>query len=722
MNVPVKSCNSSVFVRIQPVLTKCDKESPHQRHRVLIKSLCWSLNLRTSSKIAGSSGDAEDVRVKERDWHLVNRLNHCITRNSVKRIAILHRKIGDMMVARRRDAAPDKVTRAPGRRPVSYSDTGDALRRRLEQLRSEFRIETAPAAGRSTDGFLGDAPIAAFAGAAVGCLATEHFSAFGIVPGIASALATVLVCGLLLVTRTTRLFAGTFFSALYGGSFAGMTPIAWLGGDAAGALAVTLAVVCGAVFFVVASLDSRSAAPIGIGCGGRLGAVAVAASFLFVELIGPLGADTGRLHAVAAGAFDLEPLSAIRAFLVCLVGIFFTLFVLRQPGIADGGVAVRIFTASVAALLGLVVLHFGNPDDLAAIDAFYAGCFLGMSTPDRLKGWFQPISGAVVLIVVLVPVRAYLNGFGGGLGLAAFIAVMLIVCVRRATAWTTRNGSLAKAIASAAIAVFLMIGLISTEPVAEDVLVSVGTPAPEPAAELPDPTPVRLVVGKPAQGTADQAIPIGISLINAAADDVVFLSGLPSGSTITNGRSSATGGWQLMASELADAAISPGRGFVGGADIAVELRHADQSVVDRGEMHLEWTGPAPQAIADVAPPLTASLSAAPLPDAVTLDNEALFRTFLQSRGHAKPETRGTAHPSRAANARMTASAPYVRSQAAAWRPNLLVAPLANGAVRPRQPVVRRADFSDQQRKPAPKSPLPAFRQDHPIPESDPDSP
>jgi hypothetical protein len=574
-----------------------------------------------------------------------------------------------MMMARHRDSGLNEVALVPRRRPALFS-------------------------------LLGSAPIAAFAGAVVGCLTTEQFSAFGIFPDIASALATALLCGLLLLTRTTRLFAGAFFSALYGGTFAGMTPIAWLSESAAGALSVVLSIVCGLVFFVVARLDSRSAAPIGLGCGGRFGAIAIVASLLFVELVRSLGADASRFHTVAAGAFDVESWSAIRGFFVCLVGIFGTLFVLRQRRIADGGAPVRIFIASAAALLGLIVLRFDNPDDAAATDAFYAGCFLGMSTPDRLKGWFQPASGALVLIVLLVPVRAFLNGFGGGLGLAAFIAVMLLIAVSRATAWMTRDMltvNLSTAIASAAIAV--MVGLISAEPLAEDVPIFVGTP--QPTSELSDATPVRLLVGKPAPGAADNPIPISISLINAAADDVVFLSGLPSGSTVTNGRPSASGGWQLLARALADAAVRPAQGFVGGADITVELRHADQSIIDRQELHLEWAGPAPRATTDVAPPVTAGLSAAQIQDAATGDDEALFRAFFQSRAHATLETPGTAQPPRAADVRMTARGPHVRSQAAASGPQLLVVPLAGGAVRPRQPIARRADFSDRQKKPPP---------------------
>jgi hypothetical protein len=201
---------------------------------------------------------------------------------------------------------------------------------------------------------------------------------------------------------------------------------------------------------------------------------------------------------------------------------------------------------------------------------------------------------------------------------------MLLVTVRRATAWMLMgNSSFATAIASAAIAVFLMIGLMSAEPLAEDVLVAIDTPASEPTAELSDAAPARLVAGQPAPGAADKEIPI----------------------------------------------------------------------------------------AETAPPSTAGQSAAQIPDAAAEDEEALFRAFVQSRSHATLETSGTAQPQGAADVRITARDPHVRSQAAASGPRLLFPPLAGGAVRPRQPMVRRADFGDRPKKPAPKSSLQASRQD-----------
>jgi hypothetical protein len=350
------------------------------------------------------------------------------------------------------------------------------------------------------------------------------------------------------------------------------------------------------------------------------------------------------------------------------------------------------------------------------LDAFYAGCFLGASTLDRLEGWFMPLSGALVLMVLLVPVRAFLPGFGGGLGLAAFIAVMLIIALSRANAWMTGgtltgNRRFTVAIASAMIAVFLIIGLISAVPVAEQEPISAGMTALESKVELSDATSARLVVGNPAPGAADDPIPIGISLINSAEDDVVVLSGLPFGSRVTNGQPLATDGWHLLARDLANAAIQPEKGFVGGADITVELRRADQTIIDRQELHFEWTGPAPQPTTDVAAPLTAGPSAGQLPYSVTEEDEATFRAFLQFRGHAAPEIRGTSQPTRTAAVKLAARGQHGGRQAAASTtgPHLL----SGGAVNPPQPLVRRRVFSERQKPSPPNRSLPAPHQDRP---------
>jgi hypothetical protein len=79
----------------------------------------------------------------------------------------------------------------------------------------------------------------------------------------------------------------------------------------------------------------------------------------------------------------------------------------------------------------LATLHLIGLNDV--LDAFYAGCFLGMSTPERLKGRIEPFLGAVLLSVVLIQVKRFLPGVGGSLGLAAFVTVWMLVTVKRIT-------------------------------------------------------------------------------------------------------------------------------------------------------------------------------------------------------------------------------------------------------------------------------------------------
>jgi hypothetical protein len=283
------------------------------------------------------------------------------------------------------------------------------------------------------------APVAAFAGAFSGCLTTLNLTAFGLTPGIASALATALLCGQLLVTRTTNLFPGAFFPALYGGTFGGMTSAFGLSDSASGRSAIALSIVCGLAFFVVAKLDASSTAPIASGYGGRSGAIATLASFLFVVFGGLMGADAKFFHGVGASAFAVEPQTAALALCGCIGGTFATLFVLRLQRVAETETANRIFIASAVALVGLTALHLNLPDDAHTLDAFYAGCFLGMSTPERLNGWFQPVVGALVLTSTLVLVRKVLPGVGGSLGFAAFVTVAILVALNRAAAWMARE-------------------------------------------------------------------------------------------------------------------------------------------------------------------------------------------------------------------------------------------------------------------------------------------
>ena len=109
-------------------------------------------------------------------------------------------------------------------------------------------------------------------------------------------------------------------------------------------LVIVFCIVCGLAFFVVAKLDARSTSPIASGYGGRSGAIATLASFLFIVLGGLMGADASVFHGVGADVFTIEPQTAGLTFFACIGGTFATLFVLRQRRVAAAEMANRILS------------------------------------------------------------------------------------------------------------------------------------------------------------------------------------------------------------------------------------------------------------------------------------------------------------------------------------------------------------------------------------------
>jgi hypothetical protein len=555
------------------------------------------------------------------------------------------------------------------------------------QAQSGFLIPKHPLGGPSIDALRDYAPVAAFAGAFVGCLTTLDLTAFGMVPGIASALATALLCAQLLVTRAAKIFPDAFFPALYGGTFGGMTSVLWFTDGASGrsaiflaALFISLSTVCGLAFFVVAKLDTRSPVPIASGYGGRSGTIATVASLLFVGSWRLLGADTRPFYDVGTGAFALGPCALELS--ACMAGIFATLFVLRHHRVTTARAADRVFIASVVALIGLMTLHLSSPNDTHTLDGFYAGCFLGMSTSERLKGWFQPVFGGVVLAAVLILVRGFLPGVGGGLGFAAFVTVAMLVALNRVAILIRRSDSpealalhrdlrpprqrgepptpqsperpglnllsglwgssmlevlarLGTTMANAGVAAFLVIGWLPhwnatiLDRLLEAIPGAVGTAAEAAVGGQSATTMPQLAITEGAPRPADDPIPLGIALLNADDGDAVVLGELPPGSGVTSGRPLTGGGWHLFAHELASAAIRPAVGFIGQVDITAELQRADRTV-DRRALHFQWTGIPSRATAEVtAPPIIGATAGRPLAEEPAENHEAMFREFLQ---------------------------------------------------------------------------------------------
>jgi len=106
--------------------------------------------------------------------------------------------------------------------------------------------------------------------------------------------------------------------------------------------------------------------------------------------------------------------------------------------------------------------------------------------------------------------------------------------------------------------------------------------------KLPAP---QLVVGHATTRGQGEAAPLGVALSTASSGALVVIDGLQAGSTLNVGRSAGSSGWRLMASDLPNALVRPPQGFVGGMDLTMALRLADDSVADRKMVRLEWAAP-----------------------------------------------------------------------------------------------------------------------------------
>jgi curved DNA-binding protein CbpA/TPR repeat protein len=82
---------------------------------------------------------------------------------------------------------------------------------------------------------------------------------------------------------------------------------------------------------------------------------------------------------------------------------------------------------------------------------------------------------------------------------------------------------------------------------------------------------------------------LAISAEDVGSDAAVVVGGLAPGSTLSAGARAGPNIWRLSTKDLGDVVLAPPRGFVGGMDLSFELRLADQAVVDRKAIQLEWS-------------------------------------------------------------------------------------------------------------------------------------
>jgi hypothetical protein len=86
--------------------------------------------------------------------------------------------------------------------------------------------------------------------------------------------------------------------------------------------------------------------------------------------------------------------------------------------------------------------------------------------------------------------------------------------------------------------------------------------------------------------------PLAVTVDGSVVGASVVIDGLASGSTVTVGLPLGTNGWQLAATDLDKALVRPPEGFVGPMEIVLELRLADNTLLARKPLRLEWVAAA----------------------------------------------------------------------------------------------------------------------------------
>lgn len=112
--------------------------------------------------------------------------------------------------------------------------------------------------------------------------------------------------------------------------------------------------------------------------------------------------------------------------------------------------------------------------------------------------------------------------------------------------------------------------------------------SPEPARAG---TPLRrLTVDAVRQWETDEPVPLTISSTDAGSNVSMVIGGLAPGSALSVGMPAGPNAWRLAIKDLNRAVVRPPRGFVGVMNLTFELRLADDTVVDRNSLQLEWSG------------------------------------------------------------------------------------------------------------------------------------
>ena len=99
--------------------------------------------------------------------------------------------------------------------------------------------------------------------------------------------------------------------------------------------------------------------------------------------------------------------------------------------------------------------------------------------------------------------------------------------------------------------------------------------------------PARLVVENQ-KGFANEPLPLGVSLNNAAGGEAVTLAGFATGTELSAGTPLGPTRWRVSAHDLGKAIAYSPKDFVGVMDVAIDLRSVGDGLLDSQVVRLEW--------------------------------------------------------------------------------------------------------------------------------------
>ena len=100
-------------------------------------------------------------------------------------------------------------------------------------------------------------------------------------------------------------------------------------------------------------------------------------------------------------------------------------------------------------------------------------------------------------------------------------------------------------------------------------------------------SPARLGVENQ-KGFANEPLPLGVSLNNAAGGETVTLAGFATGTELSAGTPLGPTRWRVSAHDLGKAIAYSPKDFVGVMDVAIDLRSVGDGLLDSQVVRLEW--------------------------------------------------------------------------------------------------------------------------------------